>query len=303
MLTIFIAIAPVFLLILGGYGLRRGGIPSTEFWNLNDKLVYWVLMPSLFFAKISAADLTSPEIWSLAAILYAGFFAAIACGLLLGRAWAAPEASSILQGSARFNTFIALALAEALFGAAGLQTAVLGSALLIPVVNVTIVTLLSLQLGAGRGGVLGELIRNPLILSILAGVAFNLAGLKEVPVLHEMARILGSAALPIMLMCVGANLKVRGLQASGLAISAATIGKLVVFPAGVLLALLLLHPARLTAEVAIIFAALPTGVAAYTLARQMGGNAQLMAAIITVQTLMSFVTLPATLTFARWILG
>ncbi|MDV7141160.1 AEC family transporter [Tropicimonas sp. TH_r6] len=303
MLPIFIAIAPVFLMIILGYLLRRGGIPSTEFWNLNDKLVYWVLMPALFFAKISAADLTSPEIWSLAAILYSGFFAAIACGLLLGRAWAPAEASSILQGSARFNTFIALALAEALFGAAGLQVAVLGSALLIPVVNVTIVSLLSLQLGAGRGGLLGQLIRNPLILSILAGVAVNLMGWQEIPVLHEMARILGSAALPIMLMCVGANLKLRGLQASAVAIGAATFGKLVVFPAGVMLALLVLQPAQLTSEVAIIFAALPTGVAAYTLARQMGGNALLMAAIITSQTLLSFLTLPATLTLLRWVIG
>lgn len=58
MLTIFLAIAPVFALIMMGYGLRRGGIPSTEFWNLNDRLVYWVLMPALFFAKISAADLS-----------------------------------------------------------------------------------------------------------------------------------------------------------------------------------------------------------------------------------------------------
>lgn len=303
MLTIFIAIAPVFLLILGGYGLRRGGIPSTEFWNLNDKLVYWVLMPALFFAKISAADLASPEIRSLAVILYVGFGAAVACGLLLGRAWQPAEASSILQGSARFNTFIALALAEALFGPEGLQTAVLGSALLVPVVNVAIVTLLSIQLGAGRGGIAGQLIRNPLILSILAGILFNILGWNEVPVLHEMARILGSAALPIMLMCVGANLKLRGLQASVLAVAAATIGKLVVFPAGVLTALLVFQPAQLTSEVAVIFAALPTGVAAYTLARQMGGNAHLMATIITFQTFLTFLTLPATLTLARLLLG
>ncbi len=303
MLTIFIAIAPVFLLILGGYGLRRGGIPSTEFWNLNDKLVYWVLMPALFFAKISSADLTSGTLGSYAVILYTGFFAAIGAGLLLGRAWSAADATSILQGSARFNTFVALALAETLFGAAGLQTAVLGSAVLIPVVNVTVVTLLSLLIGTRGRSVFAELARNPLILSIAAGALFNLAGWTEVPVLHECARILGSAALPIMLMCVGANLKVRGLQGSILAISAATFGKFIVFPAGVLLAIMFLQPDRLTAEIAVIFASLPTGVAAYTLARQMGGNAQLMAAIITVQTLLSFVTLPVTLMFARWLLG
>ena len=48
-MNILISIAPVFVLICLGYALRRGGIPSTEFWNLNDRLVYFLLMPALFF--------------------------------------------------------------------------------------------------------------------------------------------------------------------------------------------------------------------------------------------------------------
>lgn len=294
MLTTFLAIAPVFALILMGYGLRRGGIPSIEFWNLNDKLVYWVLMPALFFAKISAADL-SGGLGQYATILYVGFFAAIGCGWLLGRRFEAPMATSVLQGSARFNTFVALAIAEALYAAPGLQVAVLGSALLIPVVNVTVVTLMTRQLGGGGGAVVLGLIKNPLILSIGLGAAFNLGGFGEVPVLHEIARILGNAALPIMLLCVGANLKIRGLSGSRSAIALATVGKLMVFPLATIAAIAVLAPDPLTAQVAIIFAALPTGVASYTLARQMGGDAPLMAAIITVQTLLSFLTLPLTL--------
>jgi malonate transporter len=120
----FLAIAPFFALILMGHGLRRGVIPSVEFWNLNDQLVYWVLMPALFFTKKSAADL-SCGLGNYAVLLYAGFFAAIFCGWLFGRKFAAPQASSLLQGSARFNTFIGLAIAEATFGTKGLQIAVL----------------------------------------------------------------------------------------------------------------------------------------------------------------------------------
>ncbi|MFT5446796.1 MAG: hypothetical protein ACI9DC_001971 [Gammaproteobacteria bacterium] len=37
---ILLAIAPIFLLIILGHALRRGGIPTVDFWNLNDKLVY-----------------------------------------------------------------------------------------------------------------------------------------------------------------------------------------------------------------------------------------------------------------------
>ena len=294
MLTIFLAISPVFAIILMGYGLRRGGIPSIEFWNFNDRLVYRVLMPALFFAKISAADLGG-GLSDYAFLLYAGFFAAIFCGWLLGHGIQAPQASSLVQGSARFNTFIGLAIAEAVYGAQGLQLAVLGSALLVPVVNITVVTLMARQLGGGGKLILVGLVKNPLILSICAGALFNLAGLSEVPVLHETARLLGNAALPIMMLCVGANLKLRGLSRSKRTIGYSMVGKFLISPIAVILAALVLSSDPLLVQVALIFAALPTGAASYTLAREMRGDAPLMAAIITMQTLLSFITLPLTL--------
>jgi len=294
LLTIFLAISPVFAIILMGYGLRRGGIPSIEFWNFNDRLVYRVLMPALFFAKISAADLGG-GLSDYAFLLYAGFFAAIFCGWLLGHGIQAPQASSLVQGSARFNTFIGLAIAEAVYGAQGLQLAVLGSALLVPVVNITVVTLMARQLGGGGKLILVGLVKNPLILSICAGALFNLAGLSDVPVLHETARLLGNAALPIMLLCVGANLKLRGLSRSKRTIGYSMVGKFLISPIAVILAALVLSSDPLLVQVALIFAALPTGAASYTLAREMRGDAPLMAAIITMQTLLSFITLPLTL--------
>ena len=294
MLTIFLAIAPVIAIIMMGYSLRRGNILSIEIWNFNDSLVYWILMPALFFAKISAADLGG-DLGDYAFLLYAGFLAAIFCGWLLGRGIQAPQASSIMQGSARFNTFIGLAIAEAVYGTKGLQLAVLGSALLVPVVNVTVVSLMARQLGGGGKSILIELVKNPLILSICAGVLFNLTGLNEVAVLHEVARILGNAALPIMLLCVGANLKLRGLSGSRKIIGFSIIGKFLINPIAVIFAALVLNTDPLFIQVALIFAALPTGVASYTLAREMQGDAPLMAAIITMQTLLCFIILPLTL--------
>jgi malonate transporter len=302
MLITFLAIAPVFALILMGHGLRRGVIPSAEFWNLNDRLVYWVLMPALFFTKISAADL-SGGLGNFAVLLYAGFFAAIFCGWLFGRKFAAPQASSLLQGSARFNTFIGLAIAEAIFGTKGLQIAVLGSALLVPVVNVTVVTLMARQLGGGGRSIVLGLLKNPLILSILAGALFNLIGLKEVPVLHEIARILGDAALPIMLLCVGANLKLRGLSGSVKIIGLSMIGKFLINPFAVILTAWVLAPDPLVFQVILIFAALPVGAASYTLSREMRGDVSLMAAMITTQTLLSFLTLPLTLLIGQTMLS
>lgn len=309
MLGIAVAIAPVFLMILAGHALRRGGIPSIEFWNLNDRLVYWVLMPALFYRQISTADLGAEPLGPYATALCAGFFVATAFGwgAARGAGYGAEVASSVVQGAARFNTFVALAIAEALHGKPGLQLAVLAAALLVPVVNVTIVTLLTVMLSRDGGNLvraaLRDLARNPLILSIAAGLVANLAGFGGLPVIDETAGLLGAAALPIMLLCVGANLRVRGMQASLGPVALASAGKLAVFPAAMLAALLIFPPGALAAEVALIFGALPTGVAAYTLARAMGGDAPLMAAIITVQTGLAFLTIPLTLTLGARLLG
>ena len=55
--------------------------------------------------------------------------------------------------------------------------------------------------------------------------------------------------------------------------------------------------------VALLFGAAPTASSAYTLARQLGGDAPLMAAIVTIQTALSFLTLPLTLKLVGYVLG
>lgn len=297
-MDIVLSIAPVFVLICLGYVLRRGGIPSAEFWNLNDRLVYFLLMPALFYVRISTADLSGETLATLATVLYAAFLAAIAYGVLVG--WLIRRdgavVTSLLQGVGRFNTFIALAVAEALYGAPALQIAVLAAAALVPVVNLTVVSLFAIYLPkpGARPVVtaLKGLAKNPLILSILAGLAANWAGLGGLPVLHDTLSVLGAAALPIMLLCVGANLKLRGLSGDALPIALSAVGKLLVFPAVVLALTVALGVEPMQAQVLLIYGALPTGVAAYTLARQLGGDAPLMAAMITVQTLLSFAAMP-----------
>ncbi|MBF9032596.1 AEC family transporter [Rhodobacterales bacterium HKCCE3408] len=308
-MSIALAIAPVFVLILTGYALRRGGIPSLEFWNLNDRLVYFILMPAVFFVQISTADLSGAGLGAYSGVLYAGFFAGFAMGLvaaiLMRRGGAV--GTTILQGASRFNTFIALAVAEALYGPEALQIAVLGAAVLVPVVNLTVVSAFAVMLPrAGSGAVIGaakNLATNPLIVAILAAILWNLAGFGAVPVLHDSLRILGQAALPIMLLCVGANLKIRGLQADLWPMLWAGLAKLILFPAMIAAVALAIGLPGPQAQVALIFGALPTGVAAYTLARQLGGDAPLMAAMITVQTLVSFVTMPVWISLGeRWFL-
>jgi predicted permease len=173
---------------------------------------------------------------------------------------------------------------------------------LVPVVNLTMVAVFVLSLPRKTGnllrGAITAFFANPLILSILAGLAVGATGIGRIPVLTDTLEVLGQAALPIMLLCVGASLKLRGLKADALPVALSAVGKLALFPLAVLGGSALLGLNAEAAAVALIYGALPTGVAAYTLSRQMGGDASLMATMITFQTLLSFAVMPIWLTLA-----
>ena len=309
MLDIFLSIAPIFLLLVLGYVLRRGGIPSVEFWNLNDRLVYWILFPALLFSNTSTINLSGDLLSSFAVAIYCGFGSAVIFALISSRLFrlGGPTASSVLQGAARHNSFIALAVAERLIGLDGLALATLVTALLIPVTNITVVTLMVTMIrgDGGRGAVvravLRDLARNPLLIAVGLGITANLLHITPIPVVSDMAKILGAAALPIMLLCVGANIRIRAMTSAGLPVALSVVGKMVVFPAMILVAAQFVDLSEASLLVLILYGAVPTAASAYTLARQMGGDAPVMATIITLQTALSFVTLPITVALAQWL--
>lgn len=310
MLDIIWTIAPIFLLIVLGNLLRRNGIPSVEFWNLNDKIVYWVLFPALLFHTTSTLQLSSGMFGSYAVIILSGFGGAVIFSLVSARLCGLPGTigSSILQGAARHNTFIALAVADRVFGTDGLALAALVTAVLIPITNIVVVTLMVGMLPQKEErsvlrAILRDLARNPLLISVLLGVAFNLSGVGLVPVLHDTTDILGGAALPIVLLCIGANLRLKQMKASTLPVLLSMAGKFLVFPAGMFVAIQVLGMHGLPALIAMIFACVPTAAASFTLSRQMGGDAPLMAAIVTLQTVISFVTLPIAIVLLGRVFG
>ena len=310
MVEILLAIAPIFLLIVLGHALRRGGILSIEFWNLNDKLVY---LGSISFSPVlqdgndgvvrrPAGRFRHSDLPRAAsAVLFA---------LAVGRLFhlERPLWTSVLQGCARHNTFIALAIAERVFGPEGLALAALVTALLIPVTNVSVVTLMVVLLrGTDRRGVVSavarDLSRNPLLIAVTIGIAVNLLGIEHIPVVYDMAKILGGAALPIVLLCVGANIRVRAMIGATVPTLLSVTGKMVVFPVVIGLAAIASGLTPLAALIAMVFGAVPSAPGAYTLARQMGGDAPAMATIVTIQAAISFVTLPLTLMLAERLLA
>lgn len=266
------------------------------------------MFPALLFAKTTQAPIEEGTIGPYAAALISAMLLSgvIAAGgaKLIKRS--PPVCSSVFQGAARHNTFIAFAVADALFGADGLVLAALATAVLVPVTNLACVSALVLLHGNAPGTKLSrrlvqEFARNPLLIAIAAGLFLNVSGLGPLPVVHDMADILSRAALPVALLSVGAGLHLQAIRIGLYPTAIATVGKLILFPAIVFLCLHVTRTTGLPAHIAAIYATVPTAVSGYALARQLGGDAPLMAGIITVQTLLSMVTMPLGL-FAAMIL-
>jgi len=304
MLDILYAILPVFLILVLGHLLRRNHIPSEEYWNYADKLVYWVLFPALLFYTTSSMDLPGDFPVRYALVLLGGFGAATLTALLGARllTLAAPAASSVLQGAARHNTFVAIAVATRLYGDEGLALAALATSVLVPVTNVVVVTAMVAMLQPGGMGtatllptIVRELARNPLIIAIALGFGVNATAAGEIPVLHDTVEILGRAALPTVLLCIGASLRVQAMQTSMGPFLLSAGAKLVVSPLAIVGLGWWLGLAGAALQVAVIYGAVATASSGYALARQLGGDAPLMAALITLQTLLSLLTMPLTL--------
>ena len=302
---IFLLISPVFILIILGNILRRIGVPDLSFWKVNDKLVYWVLIPALLFHHISQINLSSSMFYSYGVVILSGLLivtiVAIVFGRLLGYS---PELwSSILQGAARHNAFIALAIAGSLFGDEGLAIGAVFMLLYVPSINIVVISIMVSSLNQpsqtdskkGIVNIFVELIKNPFIIAMIAGLIFSLIDSEKIVIIHETSGLLGSAALPIMLLTIGAKIKVRTLALKIIPILISNSLKLIAFPVITYSVAKLMELSQLEVIVAVIFASVPTAASSHALAKQFGGDTELMTSIVTTQVALSFITIPVIL--------
>ncbi len=196
------------------------------------------------------------------------------------------------------NTYVGLALATGLYGAAGLTLAAVAIAVLVPTVNLVSVVTLGRYATARPLGISALprlLLGNPLILACALGIALNASGIGLPGAIGEGVALAAQAALPLGLMCVGAGLDLAAVREARPLVIAACGFKLIALPLLAAFACSMFRVEGLTATIAILFAALPGAPASYVLARQLGGDAPLMAAILSAQLLAAILTLPAML--------
>jgi predicted permease len=284
-------LVPDLLLIVVGFLLCRYTLLNRPVWDAVERLTYHLLFPVLLFVSITKSPLHLAQTASLAAV----GVGTLLCGVALAYAlklWPGVDArlhASGAQTAFRFNSFIALAVAERLGGAEALTSMALLIALGVPICNVGAVWPLARHGGHHYGR---ELLRNPLIVGTLAGLLFNVAQLQLPDVVGTTLHRMGLAAIPLGLMAVGAGLKLGGLKAAPKLAGALMAIRHVALPviAWGLASLVTLTPTQ--HAVVLVFAALPTASSAYVLAVRMGGHGPFVAGLVTLSTLLGMVSVP-----------
>lgn len=308
MAVVIAALLPVFLLIVLGFILKRSLMRLDTQWHGLERLTYYVLFPVLLVQTLVNADLTKVPVAGVGGAL---FIAALAMSLLclalrplLGRmSIDGPAFTSIFQGATRWQTYVALAVSGNLFGETGLALASVAMVAIIPLVNVFSVAVLAHYASTEKrsvGQIAMTVIANPLIWACVIGIVINVTHLPLPKLWHEVADALGRSSLAIGLLVTGAGLHLEGMLRPRIAAWVAVFLKLMLMPViGVALALWFGISGN---NLAIVTAcsAVPASSSAYVLARQMGGDAPLLAQIITLQTILAAITMPVAIALAAW---
>ena len=289
---------PDLALIAIGLALRRATDWGDAFWQGLERLVYYVLFPALLFASIVRTRFEPAQVASFLITGLSALAAAIALGFA-ARLALRPDARQFASGvqcAFRFNSYVALALASRLGGDAGVALIAVMVGFSVPVANMFAVWALARHAGSG---VAREMLRNPLIVSTLAGIAANLAGVAlPEPVSATLAR-LGQAALALGLLSVGAGLRFGSVHGARALAAWLTAVKLLAMPAVAWAVGTRLGLPALPLRMVMLFSAMPTASSAYILANRMGGDGALVAWLISLSTLASIVTLPLWLELVR----
>lgn len=285
---------PDFLLIVLGFLVCRYTALDRSVWDGAERLVYYLLFPVLLFNAIVRHPLQPSALATLGVAGLAIVGTGIVLSLSLGR-WPGVDARMHASGAQvgfRFNSYIALALAERLGGAPGVAAVALLVAVAVPACNMAAVWPLARH---GGHGFMKELVRNPLILATVSGLVASLLGVTfPAPVAITLERI-GLAALPIGLMAVGAGLRFGALRDAP-RLAAALLGiRHLVLPLLAVVFVRWTDLPPLQQLVVVAFSALPTASSCYVLAARLGGHAGFVAGLVTVSTLLGMASVPLAL--------
>ncbi|MCH7306806.1 AEC family transporter [Acinetobacter sp. NIPH 1852] len=292
--NIVLALFPLVAFIASGYIFKKYHFLSKEFWAGAEKLNYYILFPALLFNTLATTKIDLHSLSSAVIAMLIVVLTVTAVMYVLRMFWDIQPArfGVHVQSMVRFNTYIGLALVASLFQKEGMAILVILLALCIPLVNVISVLALTTKEQMAIKPVLIALLKNPLIVSCIVGGLVNVLNIPIWDGLSNLIKLFSASSLPLGLLCVGAALQFMQMKKDIVVLLADTFARLLAVPALAFLVCTWLGLPSLQTQILVVFFALPTASAAYILTKVLGGDSQLMAAVISFQTLCAAVTLP-----------
>ncbi len=297
-------VAPVFLIVFIGYGLRRKGWINETYTEITSKLIFSVAMPMLVFVKISTMPIHEVIHWrqigfACSFILVSFFISWIAAIFLSdnGR-----DRGAFIQGAFRSNFAIfGFALLSNAYGREALGKAAVLLTFVMILYNVLAVVALTIPMNRERKislwHMLQQIIKNPLVLATLVSVPISILSLPLPFFIEKTAEDLASLTLPLALLGIGGSLSFSGLRKDIKLATAAAVLKIVIFPFLATFCALYLGFRGVDLGVLFFLFASPTAIASYVMADAMGSNSRLAGHIILVTTLGSLVTIAIGITW------
>jgi malonate transporter and related proteins len=289
--------APIFVVVLLGFVLRRRGMIDSAFVHTASMLVFRFGLPAILFLGVydggngGGADIRL-NVYIVTMTL-----------VLVGLSWGQSRILRLpgkddrvfVQGVYRNNlAVVGLAFCANAYGDAGLAQAAVPMGILTIVYNLLAVMLLGAP-GSGEDErrwwrVIKSILTNPLILALVAGFGYRATGLPLPVVVADAGKYFAAMTLPLALLCIGASLDFSALRGVRLAVATACAWKLIVSPLLFVLGALALGWRGQTLGIIFFFSAAPTAAASFVMVKAVRGNDVLAAAIVVFTTVMSMLS-------------
>ncbi len=292
------ATIPVFLVMVVGWFLQKLGLMPKAFTDAADKFVFKVALPVSLFLDIAGMDIHTDFDWTF--VLFCALFTAF----MFSATWALARAfwkdksivGAFSQGACRSSAAIlGIVFAQNIFGSTGMTPLMILAA--VPLFNIFAVIILTFSASDSTGGQ-GQIkkacigiLKNPIIIGIVAGVPFSILQIQLPEILHKAASSIGGTASPLALLVIGATFEGRKALAKLKPTVVATAIKLLVLPAVALPLGIALGFGASQLVAILIMTGSPTTVTSYIMAKNMKNDATLSASIVVLTTLLSAVTL------------
>lgn len=289
---------PIFIVMLVGFGLKKGRVINDLFVKTANTLVFYVALPIKLFYDVSQTDFLESFDRHLLTFLIVATMAGIVLSWLVGKTITnnAAQLGAFIHGSFRGNfIYIGFSLVENITGSLHPKVPII-AAVMVPLFNILAVLILSYTATAtnAKGRLrktVTSIFRNPMVLSIGAGIVASLLSLRIPVFMARTMSYFSALTIPLALIAIGASFVISKSMKSMKSSLAASMLKLVILPLAAVTTAFYLGFRGEDLLLVYIFFGVPTATTSYIMTVALKGDSEMAANIIMITTALSVVTM------------